>query len=85
MPLLSDNVHAQAMREPRVVPPPYSLHTIRHFRRVEAALRQGASNAGFARRTQPGMGVRELFDPSSPARWRAIPEKTTGSIVRADA
>lgn len=85
MPLLSDNVYAQAMREPRVELPPYSLHTIRHFRRVEAAQRQAATNAGFERRTQPGLGVRELFDPSSPARWRALPEKTAGSIVRADA
>ncbi len=85
MPLLSDNAYAQAMRAPRVVLPPYTVHTMARSRAIEAAGRQAATTAGFVARTQGGLGMRELYDPFSAARWSPVPERATGRIVSAGA
>lgn len=86
MPLTSDNAYAQAMRAPRVVLPPLSVHTLTAFKRAEAAGRQAAKSAGFARRTEAGVNPEERFRmqqdkrPSMPR-----PEADTGRLLNGTA
>jgi len=86
MSLLSDNVYAMALRKPRVVMPPYSAHNFTRFKKIEAAQRQGAKDAGFAARTVEGRSMRQLFDPFvRNVLTTSTPEAGTGRIVRASA
>lgn len=62
MALISDNAYAQALREPRVKLPPFSVHNFNQFKRMEASMRQSVLDASFRSRTQPGMSSEDRFD-----------------------
>lgn len=86
MPLTSDNAYARAMRAPRVVLPPHTVHTAASSARAEEAARDAARDARFARRTQAGESPQDSFawtqGRQTPARG---PEAETGRVLDARA
>ena len=82
MPVFRDTIHTKTFRAMFRRMPPYTLHNLQASLEAEQQRVFAASQAGFAQRTQLGMGHAERMSSSPAIDGLSVrPEAETGSIV----